>query len=602
MQSNSSLPTILAITLTLMAVVASLCWFGWTVLVWSRWHVQMPWRDVFVILDELTPLLQKGGGWAEWLALLEPHYAAHRIAVPRILVLLDVEFFGGRNRLLYAAGWLGLALTFGVFARLSRDFLREERILWVFVCAITGILLFAPAHLWNIANAINTSWHVSIAFAVLAFLVLVRGDGPPTTAAWLLAYTFAALSSLATFTGVIAWLLLPVAALAGRRRTLVVTALASVVLAWLYTRGISSDAEIAAGWDVGSPDAASQVRETAKAAIEANNPLRMAERAFLLLCWPLSGFLPLAAGLLFALSLFPLGVGWLRFLGSARPAAEPLHPWQKLCLLVATLCLGVALAVQLGRLIEQPNYAHGPSYERYNTLVALYWIGVCGLLASVLLRLERWRRVGVMAAMLAAVQALLAPTGAYLQQEIESLQTAARLYAAGETPALRDEIDRKLLRFKPEYVYHFDALFRSRELAYARAPLLQPDAGRARPCSPGVPGLSSIAVARADLAGIRATVEGRYHYLVRDILLTRGGSLYARLYPVQEGGYSPADLLRPSATAWEGAVAAGRTLPGDLGVTLNMVGGASVTCVMTVVGRSDNPATATGRGGVAGNV
>ena len=54
--------------------------------------------------------------------------------------------------------------------------------------------------------------------------------------------------------------------------------------------------------------------------------------------------------------------------------------------MLALMALGVALAVALGRVIEQPNHAHGPSYERYNTIVAVYWAGVFGLLLGLCCR------------------------------------------------------------------------------------------------------------------------------------------------------------------------------------------------------------------------
>lgn len=569
---------------------------------WSRWHPQMPWRDIFVILDELMPLLEGDSQWRDWLVLLEPHYAAHRIALPRSLVALDISFFGGSSQLLYASGWLSIVTIFAIFTRGAWQYFCGDRIVWVFISAVAGVLLFAPAHLWNITNAINTSWHLCVALGLLAFAVLVRRDGPPGLMDWLLAYALATLSALTTFAGVIAWLLVPLAGLSGRRRTLMITVCLSLFLTFLYTRGISSDARIAATWNAGDPAVIADIQDAGRSAIEANDVTRIVRRAMTLLCWPLSASQPVIAGLFFALSLIPLGIGWFRMLMPPSAHAGGLHPWQKLCLLAGAWCLGVAVAVQLGRVIEQPNYAHGPSYERYNTIVALYWVAISGLLASALVRLQGWRRVAGLAAILLGIHVIIVPGGAYLQQEISSLQTAGRLYAAGEKPALREGLDMRLLRFRPEYVYHFDDFFQSRELAYAHLPAIDPAADALPDCPSGLVDLKYVPAAGGGLAGIGATLQGGFHYLTRDILLSHAGALFARLYPVYQGDYSPRDLASQSATRWTGAVAGDSPLPGELSITLNMVGPARLSCRLTGLGVAGNPISAEGVGGAAADV
>jgi hypothetical protein len=37
--------------LVVLSVAIALFWFAWTVLLWSRWHPAMPWRELFVVLD-----------------------------------------------------------------------------------------------------------------------------------------------------------------------------------------------------------------------------------------------------------------------------------------------------------------------------------------------------------------------------------------------------------------------------------------------------------------------------------------------------------------------------------------------------------------------
>jgi hypothetical protein len=565
--------------LVVLSVAIALFWFAWTVLLWSRWHPAMPWRDLFVVLDDLRPMLEGGSLQGGWLSLLEPHYAAHRIALPRALVALDMLFFGGGNGPLYVAGWLGMATILLLYARLARDGLDGDWPLLVLVCSVAVTWMFAPAHFWNIANAVNASWHLCFALAALAFVLLLNDRAPPSAVRWVSAYLLTSLAALTTFAGVIAWLLLPLLAPRGNWRLLALTAAVSIALTILYTGGLASDAQIAARWDTGDPAAAS-IREAGEAAIAANDPVRMVQKAVVLLCWPLSAEYPLLAALIFALSLIPVVIyGWQWVLGwlGRGPA---LQRWQEFCLLFTAMAVGVALAVQLGRVIEQPNYAHGPSYERYNTVVAIYWMGVTGLVAGVISARSALRRAASAAAILVLVLLLIAPGGTYLQQEIASLETAARLYAAGEKPALREEVDRKLLRFKPEYVFSFDALFQRRALAYTRPTDLPPGTDGGETCSSRRVRFESVESPRAGLTGIRVRIEGAVALPVRDVLLSDDGALYARLYPVHEGSFTPLALLAPGQNAWTGLVESRSFPPRDLHVSLQLLGWPSFGCML----------------------
>jgi hypothetical protein len=597
---NKRLETTLEWTPVALAVAAALFWSLWTLLLWSRWHPHMPWRDLFVILDQLRPLLEGEGGWRAWFSLVEPHYAAHRIALPRLLVALDVTIFHGRNHLLYAVAFAAMLTILGLWAAMARDCLRGRLALWLFACGLFATSLFAPAHLWNLVNPVNTSWHLSMALAALGFAVLVRKDGPPGTPDWLLAYLLATLSAFTTFAGVIAWLLLPAAALSGDRRVLLLTAAASLGLTLLYCLGITSDAAIAAAWNAGDPGIAEQLRRTGEAALAANDLGRITRRAALLLTWPLSAGHPALAGLMLVGSIIPLALGWWYWLRSELRGSERLHCWARLCLLLATLSLGVALAVQLGRLIEQPNHPHGPSYERYNTLVAIYWGAVAGLVVAWLARRPPIARSAGMAALIAVLYALMVPGGDYLQQEISSLQAAARLYAQGEMPELRQQTDARLLRFRPEYVYSFDRFFHDRELAYARS-IPTPAAPReAGTCPPRRLQLSRLPASRDGIAALRAEVTGVRHLLTREILLTVDGSLLARLYPVHEGVARPLDLVRRRGNAWVGELLESRLPPGELLVTLVGLGGARFSCMLPA--GTARQSTAFDPGGTAGDV
>jgi hypothetical protein len=573
--------------LAVIAVALGLALAGWTLLLWLRWHPHLPWRDMFVILDDLQPLLQGDNSWRDWLFLFEAHYSAHRITIPRLLVLWDIIAFGGRSHLLYGFGWASLLVVFLVYTRMARDYFQGSTALWWFCCGSLAALLFAPAHLWNLLNAINTSWHISFALAVLAFWVLLRRSGPPSLWEWLLAYGLATLAAFTTFTGVILWLLLPALALSRgwrncRWQTLVISGACSLLLTLLYLDGITSDAEIAAGWDAGDPAIAAQIQQAGKAALDGNSLARVISKTAQVLTWPMGSEWPLLAGIVFTLSVPLLALAWVRLLWPGPTGDSQLHAWLKLCLLLATLALGVALAIQLGRLIDQPNHAHGPSYERYNTIVAIYWAGIFGLLLGLFARDFSARSAVVMATSLVALGVLLVPRGNYLQQEISSMADAARLYAAGETPALREPLDRKLLRFKPEYVYHFDPLFQDRQLAYAYPADTPGERENLRPCSPSRVELSLEPSNKPGFQAIRGRIHGLPNVLVRDMVLVAGARPVARLYAVHEGGYSPLDLMLPAANSWVGQADGRVDLSGALQLIINNFDGIPLYCALAV--------------------
>ncbi len=566
--------------LALAALLSALWWLVWTLLLWWRWHPQLPWRDLFVILDDLRPLLQ-GGSAGEWLAfLVEPHYAAHRLALPRLLVALDLQYFGAHNLLLYSAGWGGLLLLWLLPLHLAAQALGGRPASWWYLAGMLGLFLFAPANLWNLVNGINTAWHLSLALAVAALALLSTARGAPSPWRWLLAYLLATLSAFTTFSGVILWLLLPLFALGGDRRTLAATVAASALLTVAYLQGIASDASVATRWQAEDPELARQARELGAAALADNTPWRILQKALIVLGWPLAASRPVSAGFIAALSLLvPLvaacKAGRELLQGNGLPV-----PWLRFCLTLSALCAGTALAIQLGRVMEQPNYAHGPSYERYSTVVTLYWCSVTGVL------LAWWRRWAValqaagMAVLLALAWLLLAPGGTYLQQEMESLQAAARLYAAGENPALRRGKARVPSRFKPAYVYSFDGLFRPRQAAYTRPVRLSASPGELPACPDIGVTFRVQSAGQRGLLRLEARVTGPVHYLVRDILLADGERNLARLVPVYTGTAHALNLAGRGDTLWRGRMRP-VSVPGrDLRLVLALPLGAGKQCAL----------------------
>lgn len=567
-----------------LALILGAFWFLWTLLLWYRLHPHLPLRDLFVILDGL---LKQPTSLPDWQFLIEAHYGAHRIAVPRLLVALDLRLFDGQNHILYASAWAGIISCLSILIYWARDYFWDNTASRWFYIGIAVALMFAPAHLWNLVNAINASWHITFACAFISFAVLVRGSEPPSIWAWLIAYTFATIAAFTTFAGVIVWLLLPVLALRSSRITLSVVLVVSVALAAAYSNGLSTDADIAVAWEGENTEAIDKIKAAGKEAIANNTPIAIIAKTLKILSWPLSSEKSITGGLLVCLSLCLLSYCGLRFLKSDFMRRDDYHPWVKLCLMVSVLALGITIAIGFGRLIEQPNHADGPSFERYNTVAAIYWIGIMGLALSALSSLGNLHRLLLMGSCLIITSMLVYPKGNYLQQEVKSMEHASKLYASGENAKLRPRGGDKMLRFKPEYVFRFEPFFKKRELAYL-APDEPPSVGEDSSIECPVDSV----IASYDKSKIKGhkTIEVRLgavqSLLTRELLVYSERKFLARLHQGHKGDYTPMELLRPSENVFTGQIPSKEARMGLLTLVGNSLGPNLFHCRMpnTIVG------------------
>jgi hypothetical protein len=567
-----------------LALILGAFWFIWTLLLWYKLHPHLPWRDMFVILDGLS---KQPNFLTDWQALIEPHYAAHRIAVPRLLVALDLRLLDGQSHALYASAWIGLLSCLGILFYTARDYFEHNPSSGLFYAGIAVTLMFAPAHLWNLVNAINASWHITFACAFVAFYILVRRPEPPGAGAWIMAYLFATIAAFTTIAGVIVWLLLPVLAIRCSRVTLTITVLISVLLATVYSIGLSSDADIAVAWKGDNTEVIEKIKA---AGIEAktNNTLTViVSRTLRVLTWPLSSEKSITGALLVSLSLCVLAFSGVRFLRSEFQGQDAYHPWVKLCLMASVLALGIALAIQFGRLIEQPNHADGPSFERYNTVGAIYWIGIMGLALSTLNYLGNLHRLLLMGSCLTIAALLIYPKGDYLQQEVMSMEHASRLYASGENPELRRPAGRKMSRIKPEYVFHFDPYFQEKELAYlapGEPPYAPEDSSLDCPTSS-----MKARYRRSDIKGyktLEVSLGAAQSMITRDILIYSERKFLARLHQSHADNYNPLELARPSSNVFTGQILSKEAHMGLLTLVANSLGPNLFHCRMpnTIVG------------------
>lgn len=548
----------------------------WSALMWWRWHPHLPWRDIYLVIEQLQPLFSGSATLEDWRSLAQPHYAAHRILVPRLLVALDLALFGGRNHLLYLAGVMALGVMVALQLRLLRSQLEGDGKLSLFFFAVVVLIWFAPANWWNLTNAINTSWHLSLALSVLAFYVVATQDAGSRWR-WPLAYALATTAAFTTFAGVIAWLMLPLLAVLQGRRHVLVAAVVSAVFTLLYLQGIRSDAAVASHWVGGDAAAAEAMRALGQAALADNGVVQIATKTLRFISWPLSEQGLFVPGVLLALSLWPLVLTCRQLFTQVRNGAVEVPVAVRWASATALFCLGVAVAVQLGRVVEQPNYAHGPSFERYMTVVSLYWTSVVVLLGA---RARAWS-LGVCSLvvplMLVVAVVLARPWGDYLKQEVDSLSVAHRLYAGGEKPHLRPPGLNPQQRARPEYVYHFDAFFEKQGAAYFGAPAERPAE------SPPTCGNLALEVAPATRAMTRVEIgaRGLQALWLRELLLLGEGGIRVRLGPEHRGDYQPVALLAPQHTVWVGLLPAAEQLPERLILRQRLPGGIIRDCQMS---------------------
>jgi hypothetical protein len=544
-------------------VLFALFWLCWSLLTWYRLHLHLPWRDTFVVLSRIIPVLQSGAWFTSLDLWFEPHYAAHRIALPRMLIALDLALLKGQNHLLYAAGWASIIATLSVILRPVRSYLRPDSSAWILLAAVAFSFMFAPAHLWNILNPINISWHLTFAFSAIAFWCLLRRDRDIRGLDLCIAWICALLAALSTFGGLITCMLLPFAAARGSRKYLIANLMLAVLICFWYLQGIASDASIASQWTLGDSDAIGRLRESSKAAMAQNSIPHVAWKSLLLLAWPLSQNHPVTGALLVFGALLVLPWWARQWLGSVLGRQRRFQAWPGLCFFLATLCVGISIATQLGRLMEQPNYAHGPSFERYQTIVAIFWISTTGLWVYLLDRRHVPDLVSTLSASIITVL-LLVPAGNYLQQEIESNQYAARLYGQGELDELRPESGAKMLRFKPEYLFSFDRYLSANKLAY-RVPAWVPSSMNHAPdCRDITTGLSLTEEGHPENLTLRLFLSNMKFLFVRELWVANNGQLVGRLQPQHSADFYAHQLLLSQSNGWQGILSGARIQDGPL--------------------------------------
>ncbi len=578
-----------AAALNMLAVLAAATLCLWSLLLWYRYHMHIPWKDTLPLLRELAPLLDRSLSMHDLPALLQPHYTAHRVLIPRLLLIADIRYFAGMGHVLYLAGWLATVAVWVLFCGAALRGLTLSRSQGVALGASALILLVAPANLWNLFNPINTSWPLSIATGLAALYLLVHTRNTQSVTAVLGACVFAGCSALTNFAGVLVWLLIP-AILVYRsfRHTLpwIIICLAVVIL---YSWNIQSDAAIALSNTTESSVTAG-FREEARSLLENLSPWIILQKSVVLLGWPLYQSEPAIALFLSIGSLLCLGVGCVALIRSRVHNKEMSSgdTWLLYCVSGALLCLGIVLSIYLGRVLPYPDEVHGPSPERYQTVVSIYWIHVLGTAMALLAqKSKRIQSAGLVVAVLLAFTLVFVPRSAYLENEFKSLAYGAALFQVGESATLTPRPISIPPVFTPRYAFAFNTLFEDHRIGWHGQKTGASLHTVTEACSDlginiGISGLPQgplkellVTNDTHDYVSARSTLV--ITALIRDIEFWGENGFRGRLSPLHIGDYSPLQLMQPTHSRWVGAIPPSPPLTAMI-ARLNMVPGWTREC------------------------
>lgn len=588
--STTNIPTIIGWLNGVALIVLGFFCASWTVLMWSRYHVHMPWRDTLSLLPELTPIIENGAQWSDIVALVDPHYSVHRVLIPRLLLLLDVRYFHGQGHLLYAMGWLALfAIATLHISRASAEFSRRPTFLLILI-GTALIFIFAPAHSWNLLNPLNISWQLSIGLSLLAFWSLTRSTEPPRMGTILLAYILTVAAAFSNFSGVIAWLLVPVILIWYRSQWSIAGSLLSATMIVMYTWNVHSDAEVAISWASSLPSSAasSAFTEDALKRIAANSPLTILGNAIHLLGWPLSRHQPLLALGIVVLSLLLLMCSFIQLICDWVRREEGRSQWQLYCSIGATYCVGIAVSVYLGRIFPYPDEVHGPSQERYQSFVTLYWMYSCGLLIYLIAPMKiPGRLLGYLLLNTGVISLIFMARSDYLENEIKSLEYAHIMFQIGENSAMHLQPSDVAASFTPRYALAFDPFFKRHLNAWYKPQGYDSNPPATKKCERLGISLKSVKPSSAFSTLLQnpfdtTFYEARTHQLInlriRDLVLFRDNTAIGRLTPIHTGNYAPWQLVNVTHTVWMGGVADRATGPETLTLRLNLWPGTSRYC------------------------
>jgi len=351
------------------------------VLLWEAW-----WAGPAVDSWHFVNVLEAREEGADVWRPLSKNHGGHRPFFPRLLLLADYVWFGGRNAFVLAWSVVLQIATWGALVwAAQRERANIGRSAVAFVAGLALALCFCATQLENFVRAWNVHWFLVSAVLAWSLVALAAARATQTrraaAAGTVVAVLLAGVATWSMANGVLAWGLLVLAALWLRLPLPVAASIAAAGA--LVTWGFLS------GYTPGPALDASEVW---------TDPLGRVLWVARCLGAPLSWTHPSAGAWLGAAGLvvFLLAAG-----SSARRRPRPADV---VCLGVAAFCVGTVFLVAWGRMAYSGESWGAP---RYQTPSLLFW---ASLLTWLVLRVgSGLPALGLRAALLAGVAALLIP-------------------------------------------------------------------------------------------------------------------------------------------------------------------------------------------------
>ena len=330
-----------------------------------------PFRDMWVAMDFIRAFFEGRTALHE---LIDLHGGAHRLALPRLLFVVDYGWFAGSNVFLLLVALVTQLSVVLLMALLLKQDLRQQGHLSsndrLFLLAMTLLLMINPTQLENFLYTFDVQWFLTAAFALwaLAAWQAVVRDGAagktPRAGALLLALVATLCSLFSSFSGLCLLLVLPLLPILYRCALPWVLAsfLACAASVFFYLQGPFSDAShwIGIKGDI--------TVDSLLAFITMLSSI-WARWTILYLGSPLSrdSFALAAVAVVPSLAFvgYHLLACWRR--GPAALASLPLF-----ALLAALFATVVALATGWGRM----HFINTANEDRYQSIVLVYWLGV----------------------------------------------------------------------------------------------------------------------------------------------------------------------------------------------------------------------------------
>lgn len=391
---------------------------------WMRFHTHFPVKDTL----RLTPFVQDvlANGYLspalnDWLA---PHAGAHRITITRLAMVIDHQYFGGQNHFMYAITWLSILAILLVFVTAFKRSYKSESVLLVFIVGISLIFLLSHTQAWNMISAINSSWYLSLAASAISIFLIASSPAPPSSPILVMAYLSAVVAALCNFSGVFIWLLLPI--LIGIRsvRVGLLAAVITGLFLVLYMRGITAST-IAVNFL--EPSTIEELKFVVT--YQLMRGADIFSKACAYLGSPLSIDHRKLSTLLVVSSFMVVVAGWRELLKRRFRGQYLENAWFETVLAMATLSLAIAFVTQMGR-----GVIVVPTHERYQTVVMIYWLCICGLIVFFGLEVKKAKSTWRFAATtlcLGIAALLLANSPASISRVVKLVEAANRTSTLG---------------------------------------------------------------------------------------------------------------------------------------------------------------------------